>query len=221
MSTEARDVSRKDPPKTRRTDIIDAAARVFHEKGYDATTIQEIATEVGILKGSLYYYIDSKEDLLYEILEQSWVDADRNLEQVGALDGDPLMKIRMFVTLHVKFSIDNLEKYAVYYRDLRSLGAERRSVIAQKRKRYDGFLVGLIEEGQEGGLVCPDLNARIAAAGIFGMMNGIYDWYRRREGWSAEKLADEYADMALAGLHCDPATHRTGHRRALGSLSGD
>src|SRR5947207_409360 len=71
------------PPRRRQQEILEAAARVFHEKGYESTSIQDIADEVGILKGSLYYYIRSKEDLLYEIIRDIHDDA---IAYVGHID---------------------------------------------------------------------------------------------------------------------------------------
>src|SRR5690242_21930048 len=67
-------------PRRRQQEIVEAAARVFHEKGYESTSIQDIADAVGILKGSLYYYITSKEDLLFEIIRGVHEEALKNLE---------------------------------------------------------------------------------------------------------------------------------------------
>ena len=79
---------RSRPPRRRRQEILEAAAGVFHAKGYKATSIQDIADAVGILKGSLYYYITSKEDLLFEILEDVHQQGLRNLERIEATPRD-------------------------------------------------------------------------------------------------------------------------------------
>ena len=70
--------------------IIEAAARMFDAKGYSATSTQDIANEVGLLKGSIYYYINSKEDLLFRIIEESHEGALRAIATVSALDVGPL-----------------------------------------------------------------------------------------------------------------------------------
>src|SRR5215217_3230815 len=87
-------------PRRRQNEILEAAAQVFHEKGYESTSIQDIADAVGILKGSLYYYITSKEDLLYEILQDVHQAGIKNLELIDAVDGTALEKIRAFVVVH-------------------------------------------------------------------------------------------------------------------------
>ena len=87
------------PPRRRREEVLETAARVFREKGYESTSIQDIADAVGILKGSLYYYMDSKEDLLYEILKGVHEEALENIKRVGELDGDALQKLRFCVAM--------------------------------------------------------------------------------------------------------------------------
>ena len=87
-------------PRRRQQEILEAAARVFHEKGYESTSIQDIADSVGILKGSLYYYITSKEDLLFEIIQGVHEEALKNLDRTAAVEGDALQKIRAFVVVH-------------------------------------------------------------------------------------------------------------------------
>jgi AcrR family transcriptional regulator len=78
--------------------MIDVAARMFQERGYDATRLQDIADEVGLLKGSLYHYIDSKEDLLFRLLESVHVEVERILDEVAAVEGlsplDPRAALR-------------------------------------------------------------------------------------------------------------------------------
>ena len=105
------------PPRRRQSEILEAAAVVFREKGYESTSIQDIADAVGILKGSLYYYIDSKEELLYEILRKTHDDALRNVERTQAFEGTALEKVREFVASHVRFNAENLVKMGVFFHD--------------------------------------------------------------------------------------------------------
>src|SRR6266496_3647760 len=90
--------SQRREPRRRRGEVLDAAVRVFHAKGYDATSIQDIADEVGILKGSIYYYITSKEDVLFEILDEVHRAAFNAVVEAIEIDGDALQKLHAFVT---------------------------------------------------------------------------------------------------------------------------
>jgi AcrR family transcriptional regulator len=206
------------PPRRRQQEVLEAAARVFHEKGYESTSIQDIAEAVGILKGSLYYYIRSKEDLLYEILQGVHEDALANIRRLDDVEGDALEKIRAFVTLHLTFNAENLTKMGVFFHDFRSLGPERRQLIVEARDLYDALLRDLIRQGQKEQIVCPELDPKLAALGVMGMLNWIYQWYIPRGDRSVEQIADEFSSLVVAGLACTPATHTPGHRSLLGVL---
>jgi TetR/AcrR family transcriptional regulator, cholesterol catabolism regulator len=204
--------------RRRHPEILEAASRVFDEKGYESTSIQDIAEEVGMLKGSLYYYIRSKEDLLYEILLDVHERAFATIDEVKALDVDSLTKVRAFVTLHVIFNIENLVRVGTFIKDFRSLSEERRQVIAQERRRYDEFLRQLIRDGQKERLICPDVDPKLISLGILGMANWVYNWYRPLGAASARTVANEFAEFVVAGLGCTPATHKPGHRSGLAQL---
>ena len=88
----------------RRKEIIDAAAALFREKGYAATSIQDVADAVNILKGSLYYYIKSKDDLLFEVIQEVHDGGLKNLEEGKGVDGSALERIRAFVTRHMTYN---------------------------------------------------------------------------------------------------------------------
>jgi AcrR family transcriptional regulator len=206
------------PAAGRRREIRDAAARIFAEKGYDAASIQDVADAVGMLKGSLYHYIRAKDDLLFEIVAGVHDDAIRNVTAPGADDGDALARIRTFVERHVLFNTQNLTAIAVFFRDFLALREERRHEILAARDRYTALLRDLVAEGQREGLVCPDVDPGIAALAVLGMTNWVYQWYDPAGRRSGAQIAAAMADFAVAGLACDPATHRPGHRGAAGRL---
>jgi TetR/AcrR family transcriptional regulator, cholesterol catabolism regulator len=210
--------ARPRPPKRRRVEVLDVAALVFSQKGYEATSIQDVADAMGILKGSLYYYITSKEDLLFEIIQGVHEEALKNLDRTAEVEGDALQKIRAFVVIHFTHNAHNLVKMAVFFQDFRSLNGSRRKLIVEERDLYDNFLRDLIRQGQEEGIVCPDIEPKLAAITVLGMMNWIYHWYKPGGELSAAEIASAYADFVIAGLACDRATHTPGHRRALHPL---
>jgi AcrR family transcriptional regulator len=198
--------------------VLEAAARVFDDKGYESSSIQDIAEEVGILKGSLYYYIKTKEDLLYEILLDVHERAFATIDTVEALEVSPLEKVRAFVTLHVIFNIENLVRVSVFIKDFRSLSDERREVIVKERHRYNESLRHLISEGQKRGQICPDVDPKLVSLGILGMANSVYNWFRPGGAASARTVGAAFADFVVAGLACDPGTHESGHRSRFAPL---
>lgn len=184
-------------------EIYDAAARIFHEKGYDATSIQDVADAVGLLKGSLYYYINTKQDLLFGVIDEVHRESLRSLERWQSLDADALVKLRAFIEGHILVNTRHLVKMSVFFHDFRSLDGERRDQIIRERDRYDTYLRALIRQGQEEGSVDPDLDPKLSAMGILGMMNWVYHWWRPDGPNSAYQVAEEFADLVLLGMTAD------------------
>jgi TetR/AcrR family transcriptional regulator, cholesterol catabolism regulator len=208
-------------PRRRRQELLDASAAVFHRKGYASASTQDIADAVGILKGSLYYYIRSKEDLLFEIIRSVHDDRLDSLDGIREVEGDALQRIRVFVEVHLIHNVRNLDRIAVFHEDFRSLTDARQEKIVRERDRYDSFLRDLIRNGQEEQLICPDVDPKLAAAMVLGMMNWIYRWYQPDGHLSVAGIASTYGDFVIGGLACDRTTHTPGHRRAVASLHAE
>jgi AcrR family transcriptional regulator len=173
---------------------------VFHEKGYESTSIQDIADEVGILKGSLYYYIRSKEDLLYEIVRDIHDNAIENVQQIDSLDGTALDKIHAFVVAHMSFMADNLVKITVFFHDFRSLSEDRQTAIIATRDAYERRLRALLDEGKREGSIRGDIDPKVAALAAIGAMNWMYQWYKPGGRKSIRQIAENFADMIVNGL---------------------
>jgi AcrR family transcriptional regulator len=184
--------------------VLDVAARVFHDKGYDATTIQDIADELGILKGSLYYYISSKEDVLFEVLQDVHEAALAAVREAVAIDGDPLQKIRAFVTTLAQFNAEHSVRMGILLHDFRSLSEPRRREIVRARDRYDRMLRKFITEGRREGLISPDVDPKMAALAVMGMINSIYQWYRPSGQRRPKQIGSSYADLVVWSLATAP-----------------
>ena len=189
-------------------EIYDVAARIFSEKGYEGASIQDIADSVGILKGSLYYYIESKEDLLFGIIDEVHRNSLIALEEWAAVDGDAIVRLRAFVEGHVLANTKNITKIGVFFHDFRSLDPERRERIITDRDRYDSYLRGIIRDGQAEGLLREDVDPKLASMAILGMMNWTYHWFREDGPKSASQVATEFANLILTGLTSTDATAR-------------
>lgn len=208
------EAARADTPSARLLEIYDAAAVIFHEKGYEAASIQDVADAVGILKGSLYYYIDSKEDLLFGVIDEVHRESLAHLERWQRIEGNALVKLRAFITGHVIANARNLVKMGVFFHDFRSLSQERREQIVAERDVYDRFLRELIQEGQREGVIDESVDPKLASMAILGMMNWIYQWWRPDGESTSDDVAHQFADLALSGLAAREGTDR----RSLGAL---
>lgn len=187
----------------RREEIVRAAAQLFFEKGYDVTSIKDIADAAGLLKGSLYYYVDSKEDFLFEIIKQSHEGARELLERVRMFEGDPLQRLAVLIAEHLRFHTSNLVNTTIYFREFRVLSPERRRTIQADGDRYLDFVGELLHDGQQKGLISDAVDVRVVAIGLVGLLNSAWLWYQPGGSRSSSELAGEFARIMLSGIASD------------------
>jgi AcrR family transcriptional regulator len=183
-------------------EILDAAEQVFLERGYQAASLQEIAKRVGMLKGSLYYYIDTKEDLLFEIVRrshQSGLDFLREEEEEAGYDAPT--RVRNLTHRWVRGMNALNSSTGVVEGELRHLGPERRAQIFEMRRQIQESTEAIIVQGIDDGVFDPDLNVRVTASTLLRMLNTTMSWFRpARLGMTPDELADWYAHLFLAGV---------------------
>ncbi len=189
------------PRKRRDQEVIDAAAKVFYERGFADASVQDVADELGILKGSLYHYIETKEDLLFRLLEELHDEVQAILEEVAAVEGlDPLQRLELYIRKQVLFNLENLPRVAVYYNDYERLSPDRRAQIVARRRVHERYVTEVIEEAQRAGEANPELDARLLSNFIHGAFIWTYRWYHPGGKVSREKVADTCAEFSLRGV---------------------
>ncbi len=174
---------------------------MFARRGYAAATVQEVADELGMLKGSIYYYIKSKEDLLFRLLSAVHDDVDAVLEDVLALDAlDPLERLCEYVRRQIAYNLSNLVQVAVYYNDVDQLDGEPLKEILRRRRAHEAPIVELVTEGQRQGLINDTLDPRILAYNIFAAIIWVYRWFKPRGRIPPGPVIDETVAFVRGGL---------------------
>jgi AcrR family transcriptional regulator len=187
--------------KGRELEIIDAAAKLFRDKGYADTSIQDIADSVGILKGSLYYYIESKEDLLFRVLSDTYEAACVPVAEVREMtDVAPLERLKTYIRKHIEFNTTHLTKIAIYYHDFNLVGPKRRKIIVEQRRVFETFIAELVAEASEAGEVDRAIDPKVCSYLILGTMNGIYTWFRPGGYISRQDLAELASEIIINGV---------------------
>ncbi|MBN6731275.1 TetR/AcrR family transcriptional regulator [Burkholderia multivorans] len=187
----------------RRTEIIAAAVKLFSARGYSATSVNDIGEEVGLLPGSLYYHIRSKEDLLYEILLELHTFALDEMNRVDAEGGDPVTRLRRLVRNHV-INHDAL-RIRLFETEFHHLDEKRHAQILAMRKKYLAYVVKLIRKAQAEGLCDVGVNPDAVGLAILGLLNSMPQWFHSRGKISIEQMADSVDRLVVGGLGADPA----------------
>lgn len=202
MPEAAADAIPAEPKRRRKRDaeILDAAVRVFCERGYAAATIQDVAEVVDMLKGSLYYYFPSKEQLLFRILGDAHDQVLEIFDEILALDVTPIERLRAFLERHLNWYLTNLELARVTFHEWKNLTGDLLDEQTERRRSYDEFVRNLIRACQRAGDINPDLNITYAANYLLGAINAVPDWYRRDGRDPASTVAHIYADLTLVML---------------------
>src|SRR3984893_6834132 len=186
------------PP--REDQVRAVALRLFKEKGYHATSMRDMADEVGINKGSLYSYIRSKEDLLVPVFEQAMGVLLAKIEEIAADNTlTPTLRLRLAIQAHVTAVADNLDVLTVYLSEWRQLAAESLSKERTQRERYGELFLGILQDGVSSGEFRP-MDTRSVMLGMIGMCNYLFRWYRPDERPEPPQIADELIEMVMQGV---------------------
>lgn len=182
-------------------EVIDAAAEVFARRGYAAATVQDVADALGILKGSLYHYIKTKEDLLFRLMEEIHEDVDALVADVRESGGaDPVEQLRTYARKQTTYNLRNLVKVSVYYNDLDQLSDVRRKQIVRRRKVHEDFIKELIIKGQQQGLIDTRRDPQLLVSAVFAVVIWPYRWFNPRGRATADDVVTACVDFVTYGL---------------------
>jgi len=189
-------------------EIMAAAIQLFKDKGYHATSMQDIADAVGLQKGSLYHYISSKEDLLILIIREALAQYISNLEEIARSNLPPRDKFAEAVRHHLKGIATNLGMLTVFLREAHALTPEQRAIVDRETRRYNELVEGIYQEGVAQGVFRP-LNPKLVCRTVLGACNWFYRWYRPDGPLSLEEMADFFVDVLFRGIEARPAASET------------
>ena len=186
-------------PSARMEEILARAAELFYEKGYHATTIEDVAREVGMLKGSLYYYIRSKEDLLYELLLGIIVKGVEHASK--AIEGitDPTERLEKAVEAQIEHIIQNQTYVGLFLQEFDTLSGKKQKRIQEEMVKYQKIFVDAIEDGQKQGQFV-ESDALLLTDAVLGMTNWIYRWYPGTRNPGLERVKKTFIAFIMNGI---------------------
>ncbi|HSW09668.1 MAG TPA: TetR/AcrR family transcriptional regulator [Bacillota bacterium] len=184
--------------------ILDVARRVFRDKGYHAASMQEIAHAVGLQKGSLYYYISGKQELLFRIFDEAIGSMIAQLESIRAIPASPTERLRRAIAAHTVAIADHPDTLGIVLRETRVLSPSQRDRIDEQRRRYERLLESILIEGIKAGQF-REMDPRLITYALLGMTNWVHRWYNPRGRLSAEEIAAIFSDVLLHGIAAEGA----------------
>jgi TetR/AcrR family transcriptional regulator, cholesterol catabolism regulator len=179
--------------------ILRHAAQEFSEKGYEGASIRDISRSSGVSLAGLYYYIKSKQELLYLIQIYTFKTIVTRLEKRLKGAAGPVEKLHILVQNHLEYFLRHPLEMKVLSHEDEALEGEYRKEVLEVKRRYYGMALGIFEEMRKAG-IARRLNPRVAVLSLFGMMNWIHTWHRPQVDPHADALADAIAGMFLHGV---------------------
>src|SRR5258705_11567278 len=180
--------------------VFEVAAEVFHRKGYDNTSMSDVASAAGLTKAGLYHHVASKESLLYTILD-SGLDMTESyvvkpLEEIA----DPLQRLKTMIDLHLQLVLEerNLQVTGLLH-ECKTLAPADRTRINRRKKEYVKMTTKLIADVIKKYNV-KDVNPKVAAFALLGMLNWTYQWYSTAGSNSREEIAQNFQQIFLQGI---------------------
>jgi AcrR family transcriptional regulator len=190
--------------RNRDENVIAAATTVMSERGYSATSIQEIADRVGVLKGSLYHYFSSKEELLFRVLSESHAESDKITLEVTALGLSPLDELSEFLRRLCLWYLTNVDRANIYFTESRHLTGERHKITQQRGRAFTQHLHDLIAAAQQNGQIKSTLDPNLLTRYVLGSLNNVRAWPSRSgKDTGKDAMADAFVQLTRNALEAE------------------
>ena len=207
----------KSPKKTavapecdRTIDIYTKAAEIFHEHGFDATSMSNIAAAVDLTKAGLYYYIESKEDLLFAIMNYAMERLETMVIEPSRAFEDPRQRLENIIARHARLLTEGNKAITILTDEIEGLKPKHRKQILDRKRVYFDFVRGTLDALSTAGQL-RDIDPTVATFSLFGTLLWLPRWYRAEGRLTNEQVIQQITNIALGGLLAQPRQlERTG-----------
>jgi len=206
LETASRSIAprRHKPPRASRESIsarlLDTAAALFAKKGYAPTSTREIAAQVGIQKASLYYHIETKEDLLYEICKSSLKQIRSDVEAALKDAANPLERTGILIRTHVESMLRDQDRHSAALTEMFALSAERLDEVTGLRDDYESLVRSVLDEAQTASALRQDVPVKYLCLALLGLLNRVLVWFRPNGPLSPDRIGVLFAAIYLTGV---------------------
>lgn len=180
--------------------IVAVAAGLFAQKGFGATSLEDIAEVLGATKGALYYHVKNKEEILRLIYLMVLTVSEEPLRRIVEANTTVQEKLRRAVEHQTTVAADRSPAMTVFFREQHHLTGPFAKEILLRRKAYERYFERIIEEGQQAGVFKLEVDPKIVAFGLLGMCNSLAQWYHASGKYTPLHIADMFESIFVTGL---------------------
>jgi AcrR family transcriptional regulator len=185
--------------------LLSVAVRVFNERGYEGTSMEDLAGRLGITKSAIYHHVSSKEELLRRSVDRALDALFAVLEEPGSREGAAVDRLEHVVRRSVHVLVAELPFVTLLLRVRGNTRVERQALA--RRREFDQVVGELVRHAVEEGGLRPTADPMVTSRLLFGTVNSLVEWYRPRRDLTAEPLADAVCAMAFGGLRAPAVDH--------------
>lgn len=182
----------------RKSQILDVATALFRAKGYHATSLDDIADEIGFTKPAIYYYFGSKEDILFAIVDEIVDRALERITEIAERDDTPTQKLHDLLVANTRAVLESLDGNTVFYNERGLLSPEREREIHEREREYTRVIRQIYVDGVRAGEFI-DLPPTIATSTLLGASIWSYRWFDVDGTRSSEQIAEDIAALLMNG----------------------
>lgn len=183
-----------------RADVVTAAGRLFARRGYHGTSMRNLGRELGLLGSSLYAHVDSKQDLLVEVVEEGARLFQESAVRALQTQGSGLDRLRALVAGHVDVVLANQDVVRTFLNEARMLDQDHRSRVIAARDAYEQAFREVITAGSEDGSFGAEVDPKIASIFILSVLNALERWYRPDGELDRDGLVDAILSVVVSGI---------------------
>src|SRR6266550_1986146 len=187
------------PSNERLADIYRTAAQIILRKGYDATSINDIANALGMTKAGLYHYINGKKELLFDIMNFGLDELDEEVATPACSIADPSARLCFIIASHAQLVTKGQGAITILVDEITALPPAQNRLITRRKREYFNHLRDLLNELKAAGKL-NDVDTTVATFSLLGMVNWLSRWFRQDGDLTQEQVAEQIVKIALNGL---------------------
>lgn len=183
-----------------RRDVVEAAGRLFAAKGYHGTSMRDLGRELGMLGGSLYSHVDSKQELLVDVVQQGASLFEASASLALAASDDPAERLQALIVGHIGVIVGNIDVARTFLNEARVLADHYRARVLEARDRYESVFREVLAEGARRGVFRKDIDPALSSIMILSILNALERWYDPAGRVDPESLAKRLYEFVYRAL---------------------